>query len=643
MVGFLQDKTMTGLLKNLVRNMNGLCIITSRVTVEDLQATEGRASLTRQLENLSEQAGMAVLKSYNLKGKDKEFTETSNEFKGHALALHLVGSYLNAFHNGDIKQRREIPKLTEDEKRGGHARRVMASYEKWFVETNKAELDVLNLLGLFDRPAGKAAIEVLKKEPAIKGLTERLQNLSNRDWQRTLNHLRELRLIAEKDKDNPDILDCHPLIREHFGDRLQQQNPDAWKEAHARLYDYYKNLPEKDLPDELEEMEPLFAAVMHGCLAGKHQEVFSDVLFNRIKRGNEHYLSFKLGALGTFLSCLSSFFETLWDKPASGLTEADKAVILNWAGFALRAVGRLSEAAQPMKAAIENVIQLKDWENAASGTSTISELYLTLGDLASAQKYGAQSVTFADRGGHGFGMEMSLEIQAVALHQAGKIEDAEKLFIEAENLLKKRQPEYPYLYSVGGFYFCDFLLSMGNYQEVLERAQAAIKIAERNNRLLDIAVDKLSIGKGHMLLGSFAESENYLNQAVDGLREAGTQHNLPWGLLARATLARHQKDFLKSWTDLDEAWEIAEYGQMRLHLIDYHLEACRLIREQLSAFSDQPSAKNYKIIEDGEELGLTKAEMQARFLEHFKEAQRLVKETGYHRRDGELEELRIKN
>ena len=37
---------------------------------------------------------------------------------------------------------------------------------------------------------------------------------------------------------------------------------------------------------------------------------------------------------------------------------------------------------------------------------------------------------------------------------------------------------------------------------------------------------------------------------------------------------------------------------------------------------------------------LTKKEMKARFQKHFKEAERLIKETGYHRRDKELEELR---
>jgi hypothetical protein len=241
MHGSLKDQTMTGLLKNLVRNMNGLCIITSRCKVKDLQATEGRLSLTQELENLSEQAGMTVLKSYSIKGTDKEFVETSNEFKGHALALHLVGSYLNAFHDGDIKQRDLIPKLTEDEKQGGHARRVMESYESWFAETNRAELDILNLLGLFDRPAVKEAVDVLRKEPAIKGLTDRLQHLSNRDWQLALNHLRELRLIAEKDDYNPDTIDCHPLIREHFGEKLEQQNPGGWKEAHARLISPRRN------------------------------------------------------------------------------------------------------------------------------------------------------------------------------------------------------------------------------------------------------------------------------------------------------------------------------------------------------------------------------------------------------------------
>lgn len=277
--------------------------------------------------------------------------------------------------------------------------------------------------------------------------------------------------------------------------------------------------------------------------------------------------------------------------------------------------------------------------------NNLSELYLTLGDVVSAQKYGTQSVSFADRSGDGFQMESKRTTHADTLYQAGKNKAAEKLFIEAENMQKKRTPDYPYLYSLWGFRFCDLLLSKGKYQEVLERARTTIKIANQHSHLISIALDNLTIGKALMqqalsspgLPPIWGDRGGYLNQAVDGLREAGTQHNLPWGLLARASLFRHQKDFLKSWADLDEAKEIAEYGQMRLHLTDYHLEAARLIQAQLK---ESKSKKEFTIIEDGIEKSVSKKEMGKLYKEFVDKAGELIKETGYHRRDEELGLLR---
>ena len=266
---------------------------------------------------------------------------------------------------------------------------------------------------------------------------------------------------------------------------------------------------------------------------------------------------------------------------------------------------------------------------------------LTFGDMASAQEYGAQGVTIADRSWDGVQMELNRTIHADALHQAGDNQAAKKLFIEAEKMQKKRKPEYPWLFSLPGFQFCDYLLSTGKYQEVQERLQTIIKYENESwYNLLSIALDKLTIGKVNMLLGNFAESEKYLNQAIDGLREAGRQDCAPWGLLARANLFRHLKYFLKSWADLDEGREIAAYGEMRLHLTDYHLEACRTIGEQLLVNNSMGSAQSYLIIEDGESLHVSNKEMQEKFREHFMEAERLITETGYHRRDQELEALR---
>jgi len=667
MHGRLKDQSMQALLKGLARSQNGLCIITSRCRVEDIKGTEGRTTLTHELENLSEEAGMLVLKKHGIKGSDKELKNTSKEFKGHALALNLVGSYLKTVHNGDIRKRDLIPKLTEDEKQGGHARRVMESYECWFAESNKPELDILYILGLFDRPASKEAIDVLRGRPAIPGLTERLQGLSYQEWQTTIQHLRDLSLIAKSEehtREGPVLrnpgeggLDCHPLIREHFGEKLKKQNPEAWKEAHSRLYEYYKNLPEKELPDTLEEMEPLFAAVMHGCLAGRDQEAMDDVYSSIIQRDERtNYCCNKLGASGADLACLSCFFKSRWDRPAFGLSDSCKAPVLSWAGFRLRAVGRLQEAVQPMKAGLKMFIEQENWKQSAIYANNFSELLLTLGDVKEAHRYAKQSVDFAGRIEINSQMESKRTTLADTHHQAGRLKDAEGLFIEAEEMQKKSQPGNHYLYSLWGFKYSDLLISLGRYHEVLERAEASLEWAKEvyNASLLDIALDNLSIGRSHMLMSiqegkGFSDAENSLSKAVNGLREAGTQHYLPCGLLARATLCRHQGNFPKSWTDLDETREIAEYGNMKLHLTDYYLEACRNIKEQLTTISDTPSATrpenkvgqvSQMLILDGETVRLSREEMEAKFGEFLGKAEKLVEETGYHRRDEEVEELK---
>ena len=65
--------------------------------------------------------------------------------------------------------------LAQDVRQGVHARKVMESYRAWFGEG--AELSVLRMLGLFDRPADEQTLGVLLKSPAIPGLTESLTDL----------------------------------------------------------------------------------------------------------------------------------------------------------------------------------------------------------------------------------------------------------------------------------------------------------------------------------------------------------------------------------------------------------------------------------------------------------------------------------
>ena len=215
------------------------------------------------------------------------------QFGNQALAINLLAEYLRMLENHPLEGADNIPELNIPDEQGKHARRVIEAFANHFGSAS-AEYQFLSILGLFDRPVPIDAVNAIVRDNPVHGLSDKISDTSGSSWLTTLENLRKHKLLFEKSEHRPDTLDCHPLIREHFGDKLEQQNSNAWKEAHARLYEYYRDLPEKELPDTLEEMEPLFAAVMHGCLAGKHQEVLTDVYLARIARDGDAFIVHKV-------------------------------------------------------------------------------------------------------------------------------------------------------------------------------------------------------------------------------------------------------------------------------------------------------------------------------------------------------------
>ena len=298
-------------------------------------------------------------------------------------------------------------------------------------------------------------------------------------WKYAVEHLRELKLLAKEEKGRPEDLDCHPLVREYFGKKLKKNKSEVWREAHGRLYEYYKGVPKKEKPDTLEEMEPLFRAVYHGCAAGKYQETLDNVYGERICRGSNAFVNAQLGAPGSDLGAVACFFDKIWDRPAIGLSDDRKAGVLNYAGFALRAVGRLRESAEPMEGSLQRRIEQNNWEEAAKDASNLSELYLMLGEVEKAIGYGRKSVEHADKNGDGFWRMGSRATLADALHQAGDVEQARRLFEEAEGIQKKIQSGYRHLYSQPGYRYCDLLLSLGEYEDLKERATQTLEWANQ--------------------------------------------------------------------------------------------------------------------------------------------------------------------
>ena len=244
--GQLKDPAVAALLKGLAqRPFGGLCVVTTREPVVDLNAFHGRTVAEWRLKYLSDEAGAELLHraGANRAGQasigpaDTELRAASHEVQGHALTLQLLGRYLALAHRGDIRRRDRVPFNKADANvQGGHAFRVMAAYEWWLagqaVQLDQAPssqagkpdvlLAVLRLLGLFDRPADPGCLEALRQPPVIDGLTEPLVDLDEDDWNIALTQIAELGLISI-DSQHSALVDAHPLVREYFGRQLRGQ------------------------------------------------------------------------------------------------------------------------------------------------------------------------------------------------------------------------------------------------------------------------------------------------------------------------------------------------------------------------------------------------------------------------------------
>ena len=595
--GRIKDPAVQALVRELAAENPGLCVITTRLAVADIAGRTGAEAV--DLEKLPAAAGAELLRRLGVKGKEAELRAASEELGGHGLALTLLGTYLRDVCGGDVRRRREAAVLDEAIEGGGQARQVMASYETWFGPG--AEVQVLHLLGLFDRPAQAEALAALRAAPEIPGLTAGIGAGEEKAWKLALARLRQARLVAEAeggDTRDTGALDAHPLVREHFGERLREDAPEAWRAGNERLYEHYREAA-PEYPETLEAMLPLYAAVVHGCRAGREQEAYEEVYQRRIRRENKAFSARKLGAFGAELTALAAFFDRPWDRPSYRLTAADRAWLLNEAGFTLRALGRLPEAVQPMRASTDMYIERREFDYAARTASNLSELALTLGQVAGAVAAGEESVELADRSGDAGIRMINRTVLANALQQAGLWEQSAASFRDAEAMQLELQPQYQWLYSLRGYQYCDLLLGWAEpeegaglealgaqyreaCEEVRKRASKALEwdSEDPGTPLLDSALDRLSLCRAQLGLvlteSAFPQdllpAAEHLDCAVDGLRQAGAEHYIPCGLLARAALRRLTSDFPAAAADLREAQEIAERGSMRLHEADAHLE-----------------------------------------------------------------------
>nr|VFK51865.1 MAG: AAA ATPase domain-containing protein [Candidatus Kentron sp. TUN] len=151
LVGCLQDPALLALLKGLAQHLaGGVCLVTTRERLVDLDPFQDKTVMVRELEHLDDAHGAKLLHhagatrrgEATIDPKNPELRTASREVRGHALTLNLLGAYLKRAHGGDIRRRDRVRFWEADRQaQGGHAFRVIAAYEQWLGDSTAVAKD----------------------------------------------------------------------------------------------------------------------------------------------------------------------------------------------------------------------------------------------------------------------------------------------------------------------------------------------------------------------------------------------------------------------------------------------------------------------------------------------------------------------
>ena len=110
--GELKDAGLRALLRRFAATppgqAHGLIVLTSRLAVKDIARWQNGAAPVVDVEQLSDEAGAALLRDNGVWGTDEELKAAAHDFGGHPLALGLLASFLKETQTGDVRRRDHI-------------------------------------------------------------------------------------------------------------------------------------------------------------------------------------------------------------------------------------------------------------------------------------------------------------------------------------------------------------------------------------------------------------------------------------------------------------------------------------------------------------------------------------------------------
>jgi PAS domain-containing protein len=204
--GKMIHRELTELLRYLAdATKSGLCLITTRCPLRDLDKWQGQSFRSLSLVDLSLPDALAMLKKRGVKGSDEDMEEVVKRYKGHALSLTSVAGFLKRYYEGDIKKAPDVRFVLSDEERFKDVNKLLRRYAE---KMSEEELCFLNIFSLFRK-------EITEKEFSCvfrhkMGFNKGLVKMNELDFKDLVSGLVDWRLISFDEAKK--TYTTHPLI-----------------------------------------------------------------------------------------------------------------------------------------------------------------------------------------------------------------------------------------------------------------------------------------------------------------------------------------------------------------------------------------------------------------------------------------------
>lgn len=572
--GMIECPAIEILVKELASGMDGLCVLTTRMPVSELDSFKDGRVAEINLKNLSTDAGVNLLDNLGVKGNEVLCSQAVDSYKGHALSLTLLAGYLSVVHQGDITHFRDLDSLLEEKRNSEKVRNIMRAYLDWY---DSQTLEILELISVSDREVSLRELKKLVELDSDNVLRPDLKEFEEEDWAYKLSVLERSKIISMIEQRGDIEIDCHPIVRDYLNEEMRKNSCSKWMDFNQLIFKYLVQLADCD-PASINDLEPLCRAVVHGARANCYRDAY-EVYFEKIKK-RQFSVSTEFSHQLDHV-CIKSFFDHKWDKPIDELEEEAKIYLLTSASTNLIYLGRIAEALRPSYRSIEWFLDKKKWHEAAAAAGPLVSMLIAAGELNEAQSVIDQILPTVE-GGNEFLYAMALNFKGYVSYLQGDREKAGNCFEVFDRVIASPSPPSNVQLPTISAYYIRYLLDIGRGKEALERALQRFAWRETKSWQTEIDTasilgsDTLTLGIAYLDQGDVENASKYLHKQIEIFRDSEEWLYLPTGLNFRARYYVEVGQFSLAEKDLDESIAISKRTGATFGEWEAYLEFARL-------------------------------------------------------------------